>query len=118
MTFDVEKEGFKIAQCKICHREIVWALNEGTGKRIPLDPVAPTFAAKLMQEGKVTVGAKKVDRTKDGARVLVSHFSTCPSMMKVGKFASSIRKLIREGRTVTDEEFSQRVRQSFREHCT
>ena len=118
MSFDVEKDGFIISQCRICHRALVWALNEGTGKRIPLDPVAPTFVAKLKQEGKVTVAAKKVDRTKDGARVLVSHFSTCPSMMKVGKFAASIRRLMREGRKLTDEEFAQQTRQSFREHCT
>ncbi len=118
MTFDVEKDGFRIAQCRVCHREIVWALNEGTGKKIPLDPVAPTFVAKLKQEGKVTVAARKVDRTKDGARVLVSHFSTCPSMTKVGKFATSIRRLIKEGRKVTDEEFARRTRESYREHCT
>lgn len=118
MAFDVEKDGFIISQCRFCYREIVWALNEGTGKRIPLDPVAPTFAAKRKQEGKVTIGAKKVDRTKDGARVLVSHFSTCPSMTKVGKFATSIRKLVKQGRKLTDEEFAQQTREAFREHCT
>ncbi len=118
MTFDVEKDGFRIAQCRICHREIVWAVNEGTGGKIPLDPVAPTFVAKLKQEGKVTVGARKVDHTKDGARVLVSHFSTCPTMMNVGKFAREVKRMIREGKKVTDEEFARRTREYYREYCT
>ena len=118
MTLDVEKDGFRVAQCKYCHQEIVWAVNEGTGGKIPLDPVAPTFKAKLKQEGKVTISALRVAHTKDGARVLVSHFSTCPSMMKVGKFAREIKKMVKEGRKVNDEEFTRRTREYYREHCT
>jgi len=118
MTFDVEEDGFRIAQCRACHQPVVWVVNEGTGGKIPLDPAAPTFVAKLKQEGKVTISARKVDRTKDGARVLVSHFSTCTAMTKVGKFTSKVRKMIRKGREVSDEELGRRTREAFREHCT
>lgn len=116
MTFEVEKHGFDVFQCRICQRPIVWAWNDGNGRKIPLDPVAPTFAAKLKQPGKKTIVARKVDLTKNGELVLVSHFSTCPSMMKVGKFTTAMRKIIRKQKEMTPEEFVRRTNEAFREH--
>lgn len=118
MTKKRTEDGFILFQCRWCHEDIVWARIEGTDRKVPLDPLPPVYAAKLKMEGKRTVIARRVESTKDGERVLGSHFTSCVAMARYGKFVTKIRRLIRDGKKVKDENFVRRVKEGFREFCT
>jgi hypothetical protein len=84
VTLAVEKDGFKIGKCKLCGAPIVWADNDAGG-RIPLDPKAPIFGVRR-HEGIDGAYARQFKKIAVGmmhghgeARMLVSHFSTCPA---------------------------------------
>ena len=61
-----------MAKCKGCGREILWALNPETGKRVPLDVMAPVylFIPRSREEG-----GNECQRAP--AQMYVSHFATC-----------------------------------------
>lgn len=69
------------SQCKGCGRPIVWGVTVD-GKRIPLDPSAPTYRV-CRADGDGTV---EVERTE---AVFVSHFATCS---QADMFSGSHRK--------------------------
>lgn len=61
--------------CKGCGKRIVWGIHEGTGTRIPLDPVAPVYEAAGASNKPDKSGLELyVSRTKTA---FVSHFATC-----------------------------------------
>jgi hypothetical protein len=61
-----------MAQCRTCHREIVWGVTEA-GKRVPLDPPEKRYIrADLMAEHYATEDDYIMVETH------VSHFATCP----------------------------------------
>ena len=69
-------------RCKGCGKPMVWGITKD-GKKIPLDPRAPTyrFVLKADSEGNLHPihrdGILVVDKTEKG-EAMVSHFSTCP----------------------------------------
>lgn len=73
-----------MSKCKGCGREIVWALNSETGKRVPLDPMAPVY---FLIERSREDGGNECQRAP--AQMYVSHFATCP---QANDFSGSRRK--------------------------
>ena len=64
------------ATCKSCGRKIVWMTERSTGKKIPLDDVAPCYSATPDHEGQ---GLSTVNFTGERAPLArVTHFATCP----------------------------------------
>lgn len=63
--------GWKHDRCRGCDRAIIWAVNESTGKPIPLDAVAPVYniVGEELEKG-TPVAGKAVN-------AFVSHFTTC-----------------------------------------
>lgn len=73
-----------MAKCKGCGREIIWALNGATGKRVPLDAVAPVY---LLLVGTGKHGENEC--VPAPAQTYVTHFATCS---KANEFSGSKRK--------------------------
>lgn len=64
--------------CRSCKAEIVWAVSEKTGKRLPLDPIpVPTGNLQIVGEAKGTP-LVRFDLDGDGPKYL-THFVTCPA---------------------------------------
>jgi hypothetical protein len=61
-----------MATCKGCGRQIIWALNPDTGKRVPLDAVAPVYF--LIERSREEGGNECVPAP---AHTYVTHFATC-----------------------------------------
>ena len=72
---------FRRARCKHCGRSIVWAKNPATGSVMPLDPDALTFRVWITPKGDAEYQTE--DAEVDGG-VMVTHFATCPFIIKAG----------------------------------
>lgn len=72
-----------MANCRSCGAPIRWAVSDGSGKKVPLDP-EPVVDGNIVVVDRpghtLVVRFLKKDRplTRDGLRY-VSHFATCPN---------------------------------------
>lgn len=71
-----------MSECSSCHAEILWAIVEKSGKRIPLDP-EPTFLGNLaiIDPNASTINVEYVmagGGLFEERPLYVSHFVTCP----------------------------------------
>lgn len=72
------------AECRSCHAEVVWVVNEKSGKRIALDPVPKlTHGTRFVVTGK---GVDEQNREVLSARSckgqelgMRAHFASCPN---------------------------------------
>lgn len=70
-----------MSSCSTCGRQITWAINQATNKRVPLDP-NPIPAGNVARVGYDDKGVPivvflKKDETTNNPRYR-SHFMTCP----------------------------------------
>lgn len=61
------------SKCKGCGKEITWAFNPSTGKKVPLD-MSPPFYALVECPETGNLLARQITRKDIG----MSHFATCP----------------------------------------
>jgi hypothetical protein len=66
--------------CKLCGKLLVFAVNQETGARVPLDTIAPTFTVE-------TNGEASLIATRSPA--FVTHFATCPAANEFGRKAKA-----------------------------
>lgn len=77
-----------MTKCRYCPAEIMFAVNDKSGKRMPLDPV-PSPNGTIMLE--FPVGQKEPIATvvkepeKATCALYVSHFATCQGVQKARK---------------------------------
>jgi hypothetical protein len=87
---------FPTGACTACGRPIVWAVEAQTGKRVPLDPAAPTYSVRiaggdagrprtvcLNSKDHLSRQAARGDDTVRGVAIFVSHFSTCRNVEQI-----------------------------------
>lgn len=67
-----------MANCRACNREIVWATNPVTGKKVPLD-ASPVVTYQLQD------GSDGKEAIMDEEKSYISHFLTCPSADRFSK---------------------------------
>lgn len=78
------------ATCRGCGKPIIWGMTDD-GKKIPLDPRAPVYVVRLMNDG--TYGCQRAPKFEEGQLTpvgLVSHFATCP---KANEFSSGRKRV-------------------------
>ena len=63
-----------MSSCKSCHRQILWVVMAGTGKKMPLDPEVSAAGNIVVDDD----GTARVD-TGPGRAKHLSHFATCPN---------------------------------------
>lgn len=61
-----------MSACRGCGKKIIWGTTM-EGKKIPLDPTPPTYAAAEGEE--IHSDGQFIGRSK----AMVSHFATCPN---------------------------------------
>lgn len=85
-----------MAQCRVCPEEILWAINEHTGRRFPLDPLSTPGGNVLVSflesppKGHVMTKAEREQKIEEAAAngrptpmFYVEHHATCSGVRKV-----------------------------------
>lgn len=74
-------EGFLTAKCPTCGRDIIWAVNPTTGKRVPIDPRPVIY---LLADTVTGLECNPLTAAP-GTCLGVSHFATCTKPKHLNK---------------------------------
>ena len=77
--------------CRGCGKPILWGTEEGTGRRLPLDPTPPVYEVQGFYDGGDTGEGQDIGVTavRRHFKAYVSHFATCP---KANEFSGSKKR--------------------------
>lgn len=62
-----------MSNCRGCGKPMNWGIDQDSGAKVPLDPIAPVYEIGALDEATNAFSVKRVR-----ASHAVSHFATCP----------------------------------------